>query len=117
MIFFFSVSTGFGPGLAILFILNVNVNIHLRRELKTSPYCTLWRYFEGTVSWGKMYLSINIICVSDVVYTGAEFFKVLKQRWSTNFDSLEKNYVKMKIRYNETGEYLKKFEHYPTYYK
>lgn len=51
------------------------------------------------------------------MYTNAEFFKVLKQRWSTNFDSLEKNYVKMKIRYNESGIYLKKFEHYPTYYK
>lgn len=42
---------------------------------------------------------------------------MLKQRWSTNFDELEKFYMKIKIRYNETGEYLKKYEHYPNYYR
>lgn len=54
---------------------------------------------------------------SDEVYTNKNFFQFLKQRYLANFDSLEKFYLKMKIRYNETGEYLKKYEHYPTFYR
>lgn len=51
------------------------------------------------------------------VYTKKNYFKLLKQRWATNFDELEKYYMKIKIRYNETGEYLKKYEHYPNSYR
>lgn len=51
------------------------------------------------------------------VYTNKKFFKGLKQRWSTNFDNLEKYFIKMRVRYNESGEHLKKYEHFPTYYK
>lgn len=54
---------------------------------------------------------------SDEVYTNNGFFQFLKQRWSTNFDSLEKFNMKIKIRFNETGEYLKKYEHYPNFYR
>uniref|UniRef100_A0A1B6IF03 GPR158/179 extracellular domain-containing protein n=1 Tax=Homalodisca liturata TaxID=320908 RepID=A0A1B6IF03_9HEMI len=54
---------------------------------------------------------------SDEVYTTEQWFQFLKQRWSTNFDSLEKFYMKIKIRFNETGEYLKKYEHYPNFYR
>lgn len=53
----------------------------------------------------------------DEIYTNNEWFQNLKQRWSTNFDSLEKFYMKIQIRYNETGEHLKKYEHFPNYYK
>lgn len=54
---------------------------------------------------------------TEELYTNTPWFQFLKQRWSTNFDSLEKFYLKIKIRYNETGEYLKKYEHYPNFYK
>lgn len=42
------------------------------------------------------------------VYTNKHYFKFLKQRWSTNFDSLEKYYMKMRVRNNETGDSLRK---------
>jgi len=51
------------------------------------------------------------------VYTNKLWFQFLKQRWSTNFDALEKYYMKIKIRFNETGESLKKYEHYPNFYR
>ncbi|EFN88130.1 Probable G-protein coupled receptor 158 [Harpegnathos saltator] len=54
---------------------------------------------------------------TDEVYTKKDYFQTLKQRWATNFDQLEKYYMKIKIRYNETGEYMKKFEHYPNFYR
>ncbi|XP_034243708.1 uncharacterized protein LOC117646698 [Thrips palmi] len=54
---------------------------------------------------------------SDEVYLNKPWFKFLKQRWSTNFDSLEKYYMKIKLRFNETGETLKKYEHYPNHYR
>lgn len=54
---------------------------------------------------------------SDEIYTKKEWFKFLEQRWTANYDSLEKYYMKIKIRYNETGEYMKKYEHYPTFYR
>nr|CAD7462049.1 unnamed protein product [Timema tahoe] len=50
-------------------------------------------------------------------YTNKHWFQFSKQRWSTNFDSLEKFFMKIKIRFNETGEYLKKYEHYPNFYR
>lgn len=55
--------------------------------------------------------------ITDEVYTKKSYFQALKQRWATNFDQLEKYYMKIKIRFNETGEHLKKFEHYPNYYR
>jgi len=54
---------------------------------------------------------------SDEVYLNREWFQFLKQRWSANFDSLEKINTKIKIRFNETGEYLKKYEVYPNFYR
>ncbi|XP_017757160.1 PREDICTED: uncharacterized protein LOC108548632 [Eufriesea mexicana] len=51
------------------------------------------------------------------VYTQKNYFQLLKQRWTTNFDELEKYDMKIRIRYNETGEYLKKYEHYPNSYR
>ncbi|XP_046830516.1 uncharacterized protein LOC124429371 [Vespa crabro] len=54
---------------------------------------------------------------TDEVYTRKNYFQFLKQRWAANFDDLEKFYMKIKIRYNETGEYLKKYEHYPNHYR
>ncbi|CAB3375436.1 Hypothetical predicted protein [Cloeon dipterum] len=54
---------------------------------------------------------------TDEVYLNNEWFRFLKQRWSANFDSLEKINMKIKIRYNETGEYLKKYEVYPNFYR
>lgn len=54
---------------------------------------------------------------NDELYTEKKFFKFLKQRWSTNFDDLETFYMKMKIRHNETGEYLQQYEHYPNFYR
>ncbi|XP_058452752.1 uncharacterized protein LOC131431196 [Malaya genurostris] len=49
-------------------------------------------------------------------YTELPYFKLLKQRWAANFDSLEKNYMKMRIRHNETGEHLQKYERFPNFY-
>ncbi|XP_076766742.1 uncharacterized protein LOC143433330 [Xylocopa sonorina] len=54
---------------------------------------------------------------TDDVYTKKKYFQLLKERWATNFDELEKYYMNIKIRYNETGEYLKKYEHYPNFYR
>lgn len=51
------------------------------------------------------------------LYTNIQYFQFLKQRWSANFDSLEKFWLKMKIRQNETGEHLVKYEYYPTFYR
>uniref|UniRef100_A0A6B2EIQ8 Putative g-protein coupled receptor n=1 Tax=Phlebotomus kandelakii TaxID=1109342 RepID=A0A6B2EIQ8_9DIPT len=53
---------------------------------------------------------------TEELYTGKQWFRFLKQRWSTNFDALEKFHMKMKVRYNESGEHLQKYEHYPNHY-
>ncbi|CAL4118083.1 unnamed protein product, partial [Meganyctiphanes norvegica] len=37
------------------------------------------------------------------VYTSKPWFKELKNRWSTNFDDLEKYWIKLKMRFNFTG--------------
>ncbi|XP_012271433.1 uncharacterized protein LOC105694885 [Orussus abietinus] len=47
---------------------------------------------------------------TDEVYTKVSWFQLLKQRWATNFDDLEKYHMKIKLRYNETGEHLKRYE-------
>jgi hypothetical protein len=54
---------------------------------------------------------------SDEVYLNKPWFLSLKQRWLTNFDSLEKFYMKIKIRFNETGETTVKYERYPNFYR
>ncbi|KAK0182119.1 hypothetical protein PV327_000286 [Microctonus hyperodae] len=51
------------------------------------------------------------------VYTNKPWFKFLQQRWAANFDDLEKYYLHIKIRNNETGELSHKYEHYPTFYR
>lgn len=51
------------------------------------------------------------------VYTEKPWYRFLKQRWSTNFDALQKHYMKIKIRHNETGEFNMKYEHYPNFYR
>uniref|UniRef100_U5ENY5 Putative g-protein coupled receptor signaling pathway n=1 Tax=Corethrella appendiculata TaxID=1370023 RepID=U5ENY5_9DIPT len=53
---------------------------------------------------------------TEEVYTELPYFKFLQQRWSTNFDSLEKYYMKIRLRQNETGGYAKKYEHFPNFY-
>jgi len=50
------------------------------------------------------------------VYTNKPWFQFLKQRWATNFETLEKYWMKINIRSNETGEHLMKYEHYPNFY-
>ncbi|KAJ8959523.1 hypothetical protein NQ314_006260 [Rhamnusium bicolor] len=53
----------------------------------------------------------------DEVYLNKPWFKFLKYRWASNFDNLEKFWMKIKIRFNETGETTRKYEHYPNYYQ
>ncbi|XP_063371276.1 uncharacterized protein LOC134659537 [Cydia amplana] len=53
---------------------------------------------------------------TEELYTNQPWFQFLKQRWLTNFDSLEKFFLKMKIRDDEFGKYLKHYERYPTSY-
>ncbi|KAJ8675045.1 hypothetical protein QAD02_010831 [Eretmocerus hayati] len=54
---------------------------------------------------------------TDEIYTKNEWFQLLKTRWAADTEDLEKYFVKMMVRYNETGESLKKYEHYPTDYR
>ncbi|OXU20878.1 hypothetical protein TSAR_014574 [Trichomalopsis sarcophagae] len=54
---------------------------------------------------------------TEELYTNNEWFQLLKNRWAANHDDLEKYFLKMMVRYNETGESLKKYEHYPTSYR
>ncbi|XP_013142311.1 PREDICTED: uncharacterized protein LOC106106296 [Papilio polytes] len=51
------------------------------------------------------------------VYTNKQWFQFLKQRWSTNFDNLEKFFLKMKLRDDELGVHLRQYEKYPTFYR
>lgn len=44
------------------------------------------------------------------VYSDKPWYRFLKQRWSTNFDALEKFNMKIRIRHNETGEFSMKYE-------
>lgn len=53
---------------------------------------------------------------SDEVYLNKPWFKFLKHRWASNFDSLEKFWLKIRVRFNETGETTRKYEHYPNHY-
>ncbi|XP_050701571.1 uncharacterized protein LOC126987957 [Eriocheir sinensis] len=50
-------------------------------------------------------------------YINKPWFRKLKTRWSTNFDDLEKYWLRIKLRHNATGMYARKYERYPTFYK
>ncbi|XP_063987844.1 uncharacterized protein LOC135167987 [Diachasmimorpha longicaudata] len=54
---------------------------------------------------------------TEQVYTNQPWFKALQQRWATNFDDLEKYFMKIHIRYNETGDHSMKYEHFPNFYR
>ncbi|KAJ8981548.1 hypothetical protein NQ317_009807 [Molorchus minor] len=54
---------------------------------------------------------------SEEVYLNKEWFKFLKYRWASNFDDLEKFWMKIRIRFNQTGETTRKYEHFPNYYR
>lgn len=41
----------------------------------------------------------------------------MKSRWSTNFDDLERYYLKLRIRSEEYAEHTQKYEHFPTSYR
>jgi len=53
----------------------------------------------------------------DEIYINKDWYQFLKQRWSTNFDALEKYNMEIKIRFNETGQNTRKFERFPTFYR
>lgn len=50
------------------------------------------------------------INVTRDAYNNKPWFRELKSRWSTNFDDLEKFWVKLKLRFNETGMYPIRYE-------
>ncbi|XP_026682691.1 uncharacterized protein LOC103513782 [Diaphorina citri] len=96
-----------------------NYEIKPGKTLKVNISVPNLRLFVGNIPKSKSREEIfeEFNKLTKEVYTNAGFFQFLKQRWSTNFDSLEKFYMKIKIRFNETGEYLKKYEHYPNFYR
>jgi len=62
----------------------------------------------------------SICCIwhpTDKVYVNKPYFKFLKNRWATNFDELDRHYLKIHLRNNETGNFQRKFEQYPTSYR
>lgn len=54
---------------------------------------------------------------TEELYLNKPWYQHLKSRWSTNFDDLERYYVKMNIRSEEYADHTQKYEHYPTSYK
>lgn len=54
---------------------------------------------------------------SEEIYINKDWFRFLKNRWASNFDSLEKYYMKIRLRFVSNGTLLRKFEHYPNYYR
>ncbi|XP_015514944.1 uncharacterized protein [Neodiprion pinetum] len=74
--------------------------------------------YKNTLNTGKVKVEdLARLNNTDEVYTNKPWFKFLKQRWAANFEELEQYHMKIKIRFNETGEYLKKYEHYPNFYR
>lgn len=55
---------------------------------------------------------------SDEVYLNKPVFREVKARWSTNFDSLEKIWLKMLFRSHARGDniFLRKYTRYPDYF-
>lgn len=54
---------------------------------------------------------------SDSFYSRREYFRQLKLRWASNADDLETYTAKINIRYNSSGLYPIKYDHYPLQYK
>ncbi|XP_043191274.1 uncharacterized protein LOC122388848 [Amphibalanus amphitrite] len=55
---------------------------------------------------------------SEDVYLNKPVFRAVKARWSTNFDSLEKIWIKMLFRSHSTSDnlFLRKYTRYPDYF-
>ncbi|KAK2715050.1 hypothetical protein QYM36_009890, partial [Artemia franciscana] len=51
------------------------------------------------------------------VYTNKPNFKTLKSRFSTNFDDLEKYYLKIRVRSEEYAQHTQKYEQFPISYR
>ena len=54
---------------------------------------------------------------SDKFYLRRDYFSHLKLRWASNTDDLETYTAKINIRYNSSGLYPIKYDHYPQQYK
>lgn len=55
---------------------------------------------------------------SQEMYTERPWYRSVKQRWSkANLDELQKHYLKIKRRFNESGEFGVKHEQYPFVYR
>ena len=56
---------------------------------------------------------------TDEIYTNQHWYKDLKSRWSNYYETLEKYWLKMYFRSDETGDdiYLRRYEHFPEYYR
>lgn len=50
-------------------------------------------------------------------YLSQEYFRHLKMRWASNTDDLETYTTKINIRYNSSGLYGIRYDHYPLQYK
>lgn len=49
------------------------------------------------------------------VYLQKPWYRFLRKRWFTNIDALDKFYMKIRIHYNETGEFSMKYEDFPIF--
>ena len=54
---------------------------------------------------------------ADDLYLNKEWYQHLKSRWATNFDDLEKYYLKIRIRSEENADHTQKYEHFPIFYR
>ena len=50
-------------------------------------------------------------------YLNHDYFKLLKMRWASNTDDLNTFTTKINVRYNSTGLYAIRYDHYPLQYK
>lgn len=62
-------------------------------------------------------LSRRLFQNADNFYLRSEVFTTLKRRWASNTDDLETYTAKINIRYNSSGLYSIKYDHYPLHYK
>lgn len=60
---------------------------------------------------------ITFFHLIDNLYLKKPWYQHLKSRWSTNFDDLEKYYLKIRIRSEEYADHTQKYEHFPISYK
>lgn len=56
---------------------------------------------------------------SQEIYTEKPWYRSIKERWSsaTNFDGLQRQYLNIKMRRNETGDFKTTEEQYPNFYR